>query len=248
MLVSSARFSAHSSQPITSVGYLFPLFLRTVTRCQWKLIWPWIVLILLDDFLYYWFHRVSHESRYFWNYHVVHHSSNQYNLSVAVRQSWFGGTSHWVFYLPVALLGFPLWAFVMVHGFNLIYQFWIHTELIKRMGPLEWILNTPSHHRVHHGVNEQYQDKNYGGIFIVWDRLFGTFEAEEEKVTYGITNRLESYNPLWINLHAWFETFAALKGDNSLWQKFKIMFGSPNQILKSKRVEKNPGSIPIESV
>ena len=115
--------------------------------------------------------------RFFWNFHVVHHSSSQYNLSVAVRQSWFSGIAHWIFYVPVALLGFPLWSFVLMHGLNLIYQFWIHTKFIKNLGFLEYFLNTPSHHRVHHGVNNAYLDKNYAGIFIIWDRLFGTFIA-----------------------------------------------------------------------
>ncbi|MBA3601510.1 MAG: sterol desaturase family protein, partial [Acidobacteria bacterium] len=132
--------------------------------------WAWLILLFVDDFAYYWFHRISHEVRFFWNFHVVHHSSNQYNLSVAVRQSWFSGIAHWVFYLPVAFLGFPLWAFVTMHGLNLIYQFWIHTELVGKLGFLEKILNTPSHHRVHHGVNNQYLDKNYAGIFIIWDK------------------------------------------------------------------------------
>src|SRR5919107_1348508 len=117
--------------------------------------WAWTILLFVDDFAYYWFHRISHEMRFFWNFHVVHHSSNQYNLSVAVRQSWFSGIAHWIFYVPIALLGFPLWAFVAMHGLNLIYQFWIHTNLIGKLGFLEKILNTPSHHRVHHGVNNQ---------------------------------------------------------------------------------------------
>lgn len=218
---------------VTSVAYLYVSSV-TPLAMPMEAVWPWVLLVILDDFLYYWFHRISHESRYFWNYHVVHHSSNHYNLSVAVRQSWFGGSSHWIFYIPVAFLGFPLWAFVLVHGLNLIYQFWIHTELIGKLGPLEWIFNTPSHHRVHHGVNKQYQDKNYAGIFIIWDRMFGTFEAEEEKVTYGITNRLDSYNPLWINVHAWSETYDAFWEHPGFVNKLRILFGSPNLILKPR--------------
>ena len=144
--------------------------------------WAWVLLLFADDLAYYWFHRISHEIRFFWNFHVVHHSSNQYNLGVAVRQSWFGVVAHWVFYIPLGFLGFPFWAFVIMHGMNLIYQYWIHTEWIGKMGTwFEYIFSTPSHHRVHHGVNNQYLDKNYGGIFIFWDRIFGTFEEEKKK-------------------------------------------------------------------
>ena len=192
---------------------------------QW---WTWTILLFLDDFAYYWFHRFSHEIRFFWNFHVVHHSSNQYNLSVAVRQSWFSGVAHWIFYLPVALLGFPFWAFATMHGFNLIYQFWIHTKVVKKMPAwFEFVFNTPSHHRVHHGVNDEYLDKNYAGIFIVWDRLFGTFVDEKSEVRYGITTPLKSYNALWINSHGWFETFAAMRTKRTMAGKLRCLFGAP---------------------
>ena len=190
--------------------------------------WAWAILLFVDDFAYYWFHRISHEMRFFWNFHVVHHSSNQYNLSVAVRQSWFSGIAHWIFYVPVALLGFPLWSFVLMHGLNLIYQFWIHTKLIKTLGFLEYFLNTPSHHRVHHGVNNAYLDKNYGGIFIVWDRLFGSFVKEDETPRYGIIKPIHSYNWLWINTHGWFEMLAAMKKQKTILGKIRCIFGSPN--------------------
>ena len=115
--------------------------------------WSWVILFFIDDLAYYVFHRVSHECHLFWNFHVVHHSSKQYNLSVAVRQSWFSGILHWMFYAPIMLLGFAPWMFLIVHGFNLIYQNWIHTKMVRSLGPLEWVLNTQSHHRVKHGVN-----------------------------------------------------------------------------------------------
>jgi sterol desaturase/sphingolipid hydroxylase (fatty acid hydroxylase superfamily) len=197
--------------------------------------WTWLLLLFVDDFAYYWFHRISHEIRFFWNFHVVHHSSNQYNFSVAVRQSWFSALAHWVFYVPVALLGFPLWAFVTMHGLNLIYQFWIHTKLVEKLpAPFEYILNTPSHHRVHHGVNNPYLDKNYGGIFIFWDRLFGTFVTETEQVRYGIIKPLKSYNPLWINTHAWAETFAAMREKKTVFGKIRCVFGSPDLDFEEK--------------
>ncbi len=201
--------------------------------------WAWAILLFVDDFAYYWFHRVSHEVRFFWNFHVVHHSSNQYNLSVAVRQSWFSGVAHWIFYLPIALLGFPFWAFATIHGLNLIYQFWIHTKLVGKIGFLEKILNTPSHHRVHHGVNNQYLDKNYAGIFIVWDKLFGTFTAETESPRYGITTPLTGYNLLWINSHGWAEMFAAMKTKRTLTGKLRCAFGAPGMEFEERRIEKS---------
>jgi sterol desaturase/sphingolipid hydroxylase (fatty acid hydroxylase superfamily) len=196
--------------------------------------WAWVFLLFVDDFAYYWFHRFSHEIRFFWNFHVVHHSSNQYNLSVAVRQSWFGGIAHWIFYVPVALLGFPFWAFATMHGFNLIYQFWIHTKLVGNIGFLEKILNTPSHHRVHHGVNNQYLDKNYAGIFIVWDKLFGTFVEESETPRYGIIKPLNSYNMLWINTHGWAEMFESMKQKKTFFGKLRCVFGAPGMEFEEK--------------
>jgi sterol desaturase/sphingolipid hydroxylase (fatty acid hydroxylase superfamily) len=191
--------------------------------------WAWTILLFVDDFAYYWFHRFSHEIRFFWNFHVVHHSSNQYNLSVAVRQSWFSGVAHWIFYLPAALVGFPLWAFVTMHGLNLLYQFWIHTKLVKKLPAfLEYILNTPSHHRVHHGINNPYLDKNYAGIFIIWDRMFGTFVEETETPRYGIIKPIDSHNWLWINTHGWAEMFEAMRQRKSFRGKVRCIFGSPN--------------------
>ncbi len=189
--------------------------------------WSWAVVLLLDDFFYYWFHRISHESRFFWNMHVVHHSSDHYNLSVAVRQSWFGGLVAWVFYVPIALLGFPPEMVLTAHAINLLYQYWIHTQFIGRLGWLEWIFNCPTHHRVHHGVNEPYLDRNYGGILIIWDRLFGTFAEETEPVRYGIIKPLRSYNPLWANLHAWKEMFDAMRARPTWREKWQCVWGAP---------------------
>jgi sterol desaturase/sphingolipid hydroxylase (fatty acid hydroxylase superfamily) len=189
--------------------------------------WAWPAVLLLDDFCYYWFHRFSHEMRFFWNFHVVHHSSDHYNLSVAVRQSWFGGLVSWVFYAPIALLGFPPWMIVTAHGFNLIYQFWIHTRFIRSLGPLEYVLNTPAHHRVHHGVNNQYLDRNYAGALIIWDRLFGTFIPETETPRYGIIKPLNSYNMMWVNCHAWSEMFAEMRARSGIRSKMRCVFGAP---------------------
>lgn len=128
-----------------------------------------------------------------------------------MRQSWFGGLAHWIFYIPLGLLGFPYWAFIIVHGFNLIYQYWIHTRFVGYLGWFEWIFNTPSQHRVHHAVNPQYLDRNYAGIFCIWDRMFGTFTKETEEPRYGIIKPLKSYNWLWINTHGWVEMWDAMK-------------------------------------
>ena len=166
----------------------------------------WVAAILLFlgvDCAYYWFHRIAHEYNAPWAGHVVHHSSEDYNLAVALRQGTFQGVFSWVFYLPLALLGFPPAWFAAMSSFDTLYQFWIHTRLIGKLGPLEWVLNTPSHHRVHHGRNPKYLDKNYAGTLIIWDRMFGTFQAEEEEPVYGLTKPLESWNPLWANFHVW---------------------------------------------
>ena len=164
--------------------------------------WLWVpLLVLLDDFAYYWFHRCSHTVRFLWAAHVVHHSSRYYNLSTAVRQTWIPLVGL-PFYLPLFLLGFPPLAWVTVHSLNLVYQFFIHTERIDRLwAPIEYVLNTPSHHRVHHGSQQQYLDRNYGGILIVFDRWFGTFEPERERVVYGLTKNIDTYNPLRVAFH-----------------------------------------------
>ncbi len=161
----------------------------------------WLLCFLGVDFLYYWFHRVSHESNLPWGAHIVHHSSEEYNLSVALRQGAFQSLFSAPFYLPLAWLGFPPIVFLACSSFDTLYQFWIHTRTIGKLGPLEWILNTPSHHRVHHGCDEKYIDRNYAGTLIVWDRLFGSFQPEEEEPTYGLTRPLRSWNPIWANVH-----------------------------------------------
>jgi len=165
----------------------------------------WVACFLGVDFFYYWFHRWSHEVNAGWAAHIVHHQSEEMNLAVALRQSSFQQAFSWVFYLPLALLGFPPLMFLTLSAVNTLYQFWIHTRLIGKLGPLEWVFNTPSHHRVHHGRNPQYIDKNHAGTLIVWDRLFGTFAEEKEECVYGITTPLQSWNPVWANFHYWVE-------------------------------------------
>jgi alkylglycerol monooxygenase len=165
--------------------------------------WAWALLLVADDICYYWYHRAHHEVRCLWAAHVPHHSSERYNLAVALRQSWTSPMTSFWFWLPLPLIGFPPLMILTVHAASLLYQFWLHTETIGRLGPLEWVLNTPSHHRVHHGSNPQYLDRNYAGVFIVWDRLFGTFEPEGERVRYGLVTNLESFHPVTIAFHEW---------------------------------------------
>jgi len=184
-------------------GYLWLYGSHRLVTVPSDAAWAWVLCFLGVDFFYYWFHRCSHEVNAGWAAHVVHHQSEEMNLSVALRQGAFQQAFSWVFYLPLAVLGFPPLMFLAVSSFNTLYQFWIHTRLIGRLGPLEWVLNTPSHHRVHHGRNPKYIDRNHGGTLIVWDRLFGTFQAEEEEPVYGITTPLRSWNPIWANLHYW---------------------------------------------
>jgi len=187
----------------------------------------WSAGFLLVDLAYYWSHRLSHEVNILWAGHVVHHSSEEYNLTVALRQSSLHGLFTWVFYLPLAVLGMPWEMFVVCYGLNLVYQFWIHTREVGRLGILEWVLNTPSHHRVHHGVNPKYQDRNYGGVFIIFDRLFGTFVEEEEEPVYGITKPLASWNPLWANVHVFAEIARNLRLARGWASKLRVVFGSP---------------------
>lgn len=169
--------------------------------------WSLILCFIADDFFYYWFHRTAHRIRWFWASHVIHHSSQHYNLSTALRQTWTGQFSlSFIFRLPLFLVGFDPKLILFCAGLNLVYQFFIHTEVVRRLPfGLELWLNTPSHHRVHHGTNARYLDRNYAGVFIVWDRLFGTFEAErdDEPVRYGIVKNLATFNPLWVAVHEW---------------------------------------------
>jgi sterol desaturase/sphingolipid hydroxylase (fatty acid hydroxylase superfamily) len=188
--------------------------------------WPWVIGIVGYDLAYYWFHRASHRINLAWSAHVVHHQSEDYTLAVALRQAWFQPQfSRW-FYLPLALIGIEPAIYVVAGGISLLYQFWIHTELVGRLGPLEWVLNTPSHHRVHHGTNARYLDKNYGAILIVWDRLFGTFEPETEPVVYGITRPLRSFNAWWANFHYWVEMWDLARRARG-WDRLRVWFAPP---------------------
>lgn len=189
--------------------------------------WTWVLCFLGVDFFYYWFHRVSHESNLPWGAHIVHHSSEEFNLSVALRQGAFQPLFSFVFYLPLAWLGFPPVVFLTCSSFDTLYQFWIHTRAIKKLGPMEWIFNTPSHHRVHHGCDAKYVDKNYAGTLIVWDRMFGSFQPEEEEPVYGITKPLASWNPVWANVHHYVDLARASRSAPSFGEAIKLWWKGP---------------------
>ncbi|GAB3475764.1 lysoplasmalogenase family protein [Polaromonas eurypsychrophila] len=165
----------------------------------WNTWYGWLIALVFYDFCYYWLHRAGHESAVFWAAHVVHHQSQDYNLSTALRQTSSGALFGWIFYVPMAVAGVPPLIFGIVALIDLLYQFWVHTEHVPKLGWFDRWFCSPSNHRVHHAVNERYLDKNYGGILIVWDRLFGSFKEEDEKCVYGTRSPLNSWNPLWAN-------------------------------------------------
>jgi alkylglycerol monooxygenase len=176
---------------------------------------------------YYWWHRLSHEVNLLWAVHVVHHQSEDYNLAVALRQAILSPVTVLPFYLPLALLGVPVLQFAVVEALVTLYQFWIHTELVGRIGPLEAVLNTPSHHRVHHAVNPQYLDKNYAGTFILWDRLFGSFAPERERCIYGVSHPLQSFNATWAQVQPFVALFSEVARAPSLAEAVRFLFASP---------------------
>ncbi len=245
-LTGKARFDARDSAASLMMGFgseLAPLFGGGVVvigvfyaAYEYRLMdipnawWAVVLCFVLDDLRYYWWHRISHERRWFWASHVVHHSSQHYNLTTALRQTWTGqiiGTI--LFKTPFIFVGFHPAMVLFVGAINLIYQFWIHTELIKRMGPFELIFNTPSHHRVHHATNPRYLDANYAGTLIIWDRIFGTFvpERDDEKPRYGIVKNLGTFNPLVISFHEWIGIAKDVIGAKSWRDRVGYMLGPP---------------------
>lgn len=191
--------------------------------------WSWLLILFAEDFCYYWFHRISHENRLFWASHVVHHSSQKYNLSTALRQTWSGSFYTFVFWIPLVLIGFhPIMVLVQM-SVSLIYQYWIHTELITKLPKwFEAVFNTPSHHRVHHATNPQYLDRNHAGIFIIWDKFFGTFEPEVEKPVYGLVKNINTYNPVKVAFLEWVQMFKdVITADTHFLNRLKYLYKPP---------------------
>lgn len=189
-------------------------------------LWVWLFAFVFYDFCYYWHHRLGHERNVLWAAHSVHHQSEDYNLSTALRQTSTGFVFGWVFYLPMAVLGVPLSVFVTVATVNLLYQFWVHTRHVPKLGWFERFFVTPSNHRAHHAQNALYMDRNYGGVFIVWDRLFGTFQEEDdaEPVVFGVTTPLQSWNPLWANWQFYGQLLADARRTTRWQDKLRIWF------------------------
>ena len=191
--------------------------------------WMWLLLVFADDFSFYWHHRLSHHIRILWAAHIQHHSSQYLNFAVALRQSWGEPFYKFLFYAWMPLLGFEPIYIIMMQAISLIYQFFQHTELVKNLGPIEWLMNTPSHHRVHHAVQAQYLDRNHAGIFIIWDRIFGTFIKEEINThpKYGITNNIHSKNPLYIASHEYANIWKDVAKADNFKDKLKYIFYPP---------------------
>ncbi|KAM7421519.1 hypothetical protein PAMA_015590 [Pampus argenteus] len=243
---------------LTSYMYIWDRY--HLLELPWDSAWTWWFTFLGVDFCYYWVHRSAHEVSVLWAAHQVHHSSEYYNLTTALRQSLTQQFTSWIFYLPMALV-VPPSIFAVHIQLNLLYQFWIHTELINDLGPLEWIFNTPKHHRVHHGRNLYCIDKNYGGVLIVWDRLFGTFAPESDKVIYGLVYPINTFEILYVQLHYYFylwrksKTFKKISNklltflNGPSWRPGKPRLGdhSKNPKITGKEVPYNPSwSLPLQ--
>ncbi|AXJ07617.1 hypothetical protein CFN16_26835 [Pseudomonas fluorescens] len=208
------------------VTYAFALEHLALVRLPADSVWVWVFAFVFYDFCYYWLHRMGHERNILWAAHSVHHQSEDYNLSTALRQTSTGFLLGWIFYLPMAVLGVPLLVFVSVAALNLLYQFWVHTRHIPKLGWFEWCFVTPSNHRAHHAQNALYMDRNYGGVFIIWDRLFGSFQEEDdnEPVIFGVTTPLASWNPLWANLQFYAQLWDDARRAERTWDKIRIWF------------------------
>ncbi|MGV3667889.1 MAG: sterol desaturase family protein [Leptospira bouyouniensis] len=209
--------------------------------------WAWVLCIVGQDFCYYWSHRLAHEVNFLWAGHVIHHHSEEYNLVVALRQTGLGGLVSWIFYVPLALVGFHPWMYLASGQINLIYQFWVHTKAVGKIGKIgEFILSTPSHHRVHHAINPIYIDKNHGGIFIIFDRMFGTFREETEPCVYGTVKPLRSFNPVYANFHYYWELLKQSFQAEYFLDKILVFFKPPGWI--PRQGQKAAGFLPIPEV
>jgi sterol desaturase/sphingolipid hydroxylase (fatty acid hydroxylase superfamily) len=213
--------------PLSIYSFTWQHRLFTISLNQW---WEIFLLFLGAEFCYYWHHRAAHEIRWMWATHAVHHSAKHLNLSAAYRLGWTGWLSgNFLFFIPLCWLGFHPIAIAVTLALNLLYQFWIHTELIPKLGLLEWVLNTPSHHRVHHASNSEYIDRNYGGFLIIFDRLFGTFTTSQPDLRpiYGLSHRLRSYNPVTIAFHEWNRLFQDLMKTKTWRDRCSLILGRP---------------------
>jgi len=192
----------------------------------------WAITFVLIDFVFYIYHRLSHRVRFLWAIHMSHHSSEEMNFAVSFRQAWFGPISKIPFFMTLPLLGLDPTIIAVVGVISTLWGIVGHTQIVGKLGPPEWIFNTPSHHRVHHGSNEQYIDKNYGNLFIVWDRMFGTFQEEKEPVTYGLVSNVNTFNPVKITFMAWSAILQDIKRADNFTSIFHSAFGPPSTHTK----------------
>lgn len=216
---------------LTAYGLIFIVTLWLVEQVVlWHIpinVYTWILAVMAADFSYYWMHRIEHKVRFLWAIHSVHHSSKEFDLTTGLRLAWVEGLFEWAFFVPMVLLGFDVVQVTMGIVVVVAYQTWIHTEHIGKLGYLDKIINTPSVHRVHHGSNVKYIDKNFGGILMIWDKLFGTYQAEEEKVMYGLLQNIDTSNPISINFYEWKEMFKDIRKAKSFKDKWKYILKPP---------------------
>lgn len=243
----SKDFMAATTIGLVNVGIsaLLKVFIFGIALFCWNIVpwkipatwWSFIVCFFAIDFFRYWAHRVAHEQRFWWATHITHHNSSKYNFSVSFRLGW---TQHIkiIFFVPVMLMGFHPFVFFICHQIAVLYQFWIHTEYIKKLPrPIEFFFTTPSHHRVHHASDAHYLDKNYGSTFIIWDRIFGTFMPEGERPNYGITKPVTSYNPVYLNFHEWSDIVRDLRKAKNGKEAYQILFGKPgDEVIKNREL------------
>ena len=204
--------------------FQFKLFNLSELMPMWAI---WVLTFVIIDLVFYIYHRISHRVNFLWAIHMSHHSSEEMNFAVSFRQAWFGPVSKIPFFMVMPLIGFDPTMIAVAGVISTLWGIVGHTQIIGKLGPLEWIFNTPSHHRVHHGSNAEYIDKNYGNLLIIWDRLFGTFEPEKDKVKYGLVNNVNTYNPTKITLMGWQEIFKNIKNAPSVSEALYFLFGPP---------------------
>ncbi|MEI7889265.1 MAG: sterol desaturase family protein [Actinomycetes bacterium] len=209
------------------VAALAAVYSASPLRMPMDDVWPWVALFMAEDFCFYWWHRTAHEVRVIWASHVIHHSSEHFNLSTALRQEWMPMYTL-PFWIPLAIVGFPPYAIILMQAISLVFQFGLHTEKIRKLPvPVEYVFNTPSHHRVHHGANTGYLDRNYGGMLIIWDRLFGSYREEDARVVYGLTKNVDSFNPLRVATHEWADLITDVRSTKRWRTKLGYLFHKP---------------------
>jgi|TARA_Y100000385_G_scaffold282319_1_gene336560 sterol desaturase/sphingolipid hydroxylase (fatty acid hydroxylase superfamily) len=209
--------------------YEFRLFDLSAIIPLWGM---WLLTFVLIDFVFYIYHRMSHRMRFLWAIHMSHHSSEEMNFAVSFRQAWFGPISKIPFFISLPLIGLDPTIIAVAGVMSTLWGIIGHTQIVGKLGPLEWVFNTPSHHRVHHGSNKQYIDKNYGNLLIIWDRMFGTFEPEREQVQFGLVNNVNTYNPVKITFMAWSSIWQDMKQSNGMNQILRAFFGPPSTHVK----------------